>query len=136
VNVIDFGLAKKYRDPKTHQHIAYCENKNLTGTARYASVNTHNGIEQSRRDDLESLGYVFMCVWVGVGRGGGAGGRHHSLPEARGSSSGVCTQPLCYQRLPDTSSVPPSTPPHPPQVLPARQPAVAGPAGGHQEAKV
>jgi serine/threonine protein kinase len=60
VFIIDFGLAKKYRDHKTHIHIQYKDNKNLTGTARYASINTHLGIEQSRRDDLEALGYVLL----------------------------------------------------------------------------
>ena len=65
VYLIDFGLAKKFRDPRSGNHISYCEGKSLTGTARYASIFTHRGIQQSRRDDLECLGYVLVYLLKG-----------------------------------------------------------------------
>src|SRR5882724_1288357 len=73
VYIIDFGLAKKYRDTRTHLHIPYRKHDSiLTGTTPYASLNSHQGAEQSRRDDLESLAYVliyFLCgslPWYGA----------------------------------------------------------------------
>jgi serine/threonine protein kinase len=72
VFVIDFGLSKKWRNSKTLQHIPFRDGKTLTGTARYSSINTHLGIEQSRRDDIEAIAYVLVYLskgslpWMGV----------------------------------------------------------------------
>ncbi|TDG40299.1 hypothetical protein AWZ03_013278 [Drosophila navojoa] len=60
VHLIDFGLSKKFWDPISQVHIPYREDCSLTGTARFASIAAHEGIEQSRRDDLIAVGYVLI----------------------------------------------------------------------------
>lgn len=66
IYVIDFGLSKKYRDNATKLHIKFSDKRSLTGTARYASINSHMGSELSRRDDLEGIVYVLIYLFAGV----------------------------------------------------------------------
>ncbi|OMJ88158.1 hypothetical protein SteCoe_9977 [Stentor coeruleus] len=58
--LIDFGLSKKYRDPFTKQHSLYGENRQIIGNLKFSSLNTHLGIEQSRRDDIEACFNVLI----------------------------------------------------------------------------
>ena len=63
---IDFALSRIFRDPKSFEHMNYNENKKLIGTARFASINAHKSIEQTRRDDLESIGYLLLYFLKGA----------------------------------------------------------------------
>ena len=65
IYLIDYGLAKRFKDNKTNQHIPYREGRAFIGTARYVSINCHLGVEQSRRDDLSSIGYVLVYLLKG-----------------------------------------------------------------------
>ena len=73
IYIIDFGLSKKYKSSRTNKHVQFRLTKKFTGTARYASLNAIRGAEQSRRDDLEAIGYMLLFFfsngklpWQGV----------------------------------------------------------------------
>ena len=63
--LIDFGLSKKFRSSTTHKHYEFEQGKSLIGNARFSSINALQGVSQSRRDDLESLGYVLIFLILG-----------------------------------------------------------------------
>lgn len=71
IYIIDFGLARKYVE-SDGKHVAFCSGKSFAGTARYGSISALQGNQQSRKDDLEAIGYVliYLCKgtlpWVGL----------------------------------------------------------------------
>ena len=64
IYIVDFGLAKKYRSDRGN-HVKFSINKMISGTPRYCSANSMRGVEQSRRDDLESLCYLIIYFFKG-----------------------------------------------------------------------
>jgi serine/threonine protein kinase len=64
IYIIDFGLCKSYMNNDEHNPIKKINN--LIGSLTYASINTHNCIELSRRDDMESLGYMLVFFYLGT----------------------------------------------------------------------
>jgi serine/threonine protein kinase len=66
IYLIDFGLSCSFWENKiTQKHYKYATGLNFVGTLRYASLNSHNGIKQSRRDDLESMIYILIYFLKG-----------------------------------------------------------------------
>ena len=72
IHLIDFGLTHSFVDPETNEHIPFVAVKQMFGTCRYMSVNAHEKREQSRRDDLISIGYIVInfinsgLPWQGI----------------------------------------------------------------------
>ncbi|KAH0574731.1 Kinase, CK1 Casein kinase [Spironucleus salmonicida] len=101
VFLIDYGLSKRYQT-NSDGHIPYREQKALTGTPRYCSINTHLGIEQSRRDDLESLSYILVYFmrgslpWQGI-----RGGKKEKYEKIMESKVSVSVSELCRGTPPE-----------------------------------
>ena len=65
IYLIDYGISRKYRSSRTGNHVRYCLTGRMFGTVRYASYNASRGVEQSRRDDLESIGNMLIFIYTG-----------------------------------------------------------------------
>ena len=96
VYLIDFGLSKEFRDPNTHQHIPLNKGLGLIGTAAFASINSHLGLELGRQDDLESLAYILFYFLWGFLPWQGLGGQ-----DILESKQGITTLDLYHDLLPE-----------------------------------
>ena len=65
IYIIDFGLAQKFKSSRTGKHVKFTISGKMFGTVRYASYNASRGVQQSRRDDLESIGYMLLFLLKG-----------------------------------------------------------------------
>jgi serine/threonine protein kinase len=66
IYIIDFGLCKKYRSSRTGKHIIFSKNKKFFGTFEFCSIHTMKGLEMTRRDDMESIGYMLIFLITGT----------------------------------------------------------------------
>lgn len=97
VHIIDFGLAGCYIDSAKKKHIEYREGRGLTGTPCFLSCNAHLSIEASRRDDLESLGYIMVYLLRGSLPWQGLKGstKQESHARIRDAKLGASVEDLC-----------------------------------------
>ena len=66
VYLVDFGLCKMYVDPRSKQQVPLVQGSEFVGTTKFASVASHKGLTQYRKDDMESLGYLLILLLKGV----------------------------------------------------------------------
>mmetsp|Transcript_36352 Transcript_36352/g.73280 ORF Transcript_36352/g.73280 Transcript_36352/m.73280 type:complete len:348 (-) Transcript_36352:133-1176(-) len=92
VYIMDFGLAKRFRDFESGEHIPCARKRGVTGTVRYASLNVHDGFEPSRRDDLEGIGNVLVhflrghLPWQGL-KAGSKRKKHQKIGQCKRETS-------------------------------------------------
>ena len=98
IHVIDFGLCKTYKD-LTGNHIPFSKNKKLIGTIRYISSNCHDGVELSRRDDMESIGYLLIYFIKGTLPWQGMGSKQGYTKEEKYQMIADCKQQISTETL-------------------------------------
>jgi serine/threonine protein kinase len=108
LSLIDFGLARLFRNPATYLHIPFTTNHSIIGTLPFASINSQQGNSQSRRDDLESLAYTIIYSALGnlPWTGNSAGNKEKAVLRKKHRSqwkSCAKAYPLPFANSPPTS---------------------------------